>query len=284
MRLSFLGSARPIEPVVLSLTNGQPFLKQTYVDQGYDNFEVLCIGAAGGRGGGVGHVVTPSSSGFAYFGGGGGGGGLHRVTGTLSSLASSVDVVVGASGVNGANGSTNVSTDTATNATAGGYSSFGGTLCRASGGNGGLRAKNQTVGTGGAGGIGNSTAAGAGASAGVNGTFNGSIGSGGGGGSGGVGQWFADVSNLGIWIYPTAGGRGNYNISADLDSTVNAAQYIFDYFGSFLFGLEPYCGGGATSRVLNNQPWAYGSYAANGYGNPYLGTAGGGVLIKLTAN
>jgi hypothetical protein len=284
MRLSFLGSARPLEPIVLTLTNGQPFLKQTYVDQGYDNYEVLCIGAAGGRGGGVGHIVTPSGSGFAYFGGGGGGGGLHRVTGTLSSLASSVAVVVGAGGVNGANGSTNTSTDTAANGTAGGYSSFGGTLCQASGGNGGLRAKNQTVGTGGAGGIGNSTAAGAGASAGVNGTFNGSTGSGGGGGSGGVGQWFADVSNLGIWIYPTAGGRGNYNISPDLDSTVNAAQYIFDHFGSFQFGLEPYCGGGATARILNNQTWAYGSYAANGYGNPYLGTTGGGVLIKLTAN
>jgi hypothetical protein len=282
MRLSFLGSSRPIEPVVLSLTNGQPFLKQTYVDQGYDNFEVLCIGAAGGRGGSVG-AWNFAASALVYSGGGGGGGGLHRVAGTLSSLASSVDVVVGTAGVDGNLGGA-INTDTATNGTAGGYSSFGVTLCRASGGAGGDRANNNTVGLGGSGGIGNSITAGAGASGGVNGTFNGSIGSGGGGGTGAIGQWGADNTILGIWTYPGAGGRGNFNISPELDSTVNAAQCYFWSYGSLQFGLEPYCGGGATARILNNQPYAYGSYAANGYGNPYLGTVNGAVLIKLTAN
>lgn len=188
----------PTEDAVLPvqaffLENGVPFLKQSYVDLGYTHFEVWCLGAAGGRGGG--YFATRGSPGLQYrsYGGEGGGGGLHKVVGALADLPASCPVVVGVIGANGADSNgqdkensffdgsvvtypPNPSYVAATNAQDGGASSFNGATCRASGGKGGLAtpmyltakppeatyAKYRAGGNGGRGGIGNQATAGGG--------------------------------------------------------------------------------------------------------------------------
>lgn len=177
-----LGIASDLPPRVLNLPNGTPFLPADYIDMGYTNYEVTCIGAAGGPGG---NYIDVGASSDHYdqplesYGGGGGGGGMQRVSGLLSALPSSCPVVVGVAGVKGANGSgtefdpgSYVPTQPGTN---GGASSFNGITCRASGGKGGLatpvllmREQNpprdtRPGGSGGQGGIGGQTTVGGGA-------------------------------------------------------------------------------------------------------------------------
>lgn len=124
------GTESTLPPLVLNLPHGVPFIPQTYIDQGYTNYEVWCIGGAGGQGGdGGGSPFPPSytmadridnftfqlvwpyyfSSGVKHYhdpvlaemhtwGGGGGGGGLHVVSGLLAVLPDSCPVVVGQAG------------------------------------------------------------------------------------------------------------------------------------------------------------------------------------------
>lgn len=86
-----------VPPQSFLLETGE-FLKADYVSLGYTNYEVMCIGAAGGKGGDVPHYVNWSH------GGGGGGGGLHHVGGLLADLPDVVPVVVGQPGADGIDG------------------------------------------------------------------------------------------------------------------------------------------------------------------------------------
>jgi hypothetical protein len=162
------------------------------------------------------------------FGGAGGGGGLHHVSGLLADLDSLVPVVVGEVGADAPNSYLNTAVPVTPNPPLpfgnpntyydlphteflppqdgedGGASSFGGTVCRASGGTGGkksaggesLAPNNQAAHTwdaeGGDGGIGDSTTAGGGGAGSAttsnasDGSWDGTIGAGGGGGRGGA--------------------------------------------------------------------------------------------------
>lgn len=136
---------------LLQLEDGEPFVKAEYVAQGFTNFDVWCIGAAGGNGG------TYPNAQATNLGGGGGGGGLHHVSGLLADLPDSCDVVVGEAGADGSdsNGANpmlptivdgeiatpleltpNPAYTPETSGVDGGGSSFG-DICMASGGQGG---------------------------------------------------------------------------------------------------------------------------------------------------
>lgn len=141
------------------LENGEVFIPEDYISLGYTNFEVWCIGAAGGRGGG--YIYRPDGypADSRVLGGAGGGGGLHRVGGLLADLPNEVEVIVGQPGLPGENESghqpyfVNVDGDgrismpvtfyqnpdwtPATPGSDGGFSSFNGDTARASGGKGG---------------------------------------------------------------------------------------------------------------------------------------------------
>lgn len=81
-------------PVVLLPANGDIFTAEDYISLGYTNFDIVCIGAAGGRGGAW--IGQDSCR-----GGAGGGGGLHHVTGLLADLPSTVPIVIGQAGADG---------------------------------------------------------------------------------------------------------------------------------------------------------------------------------------
>jgi hypothetical protein len=226
MRFELAGSLSHPTPLILNLTGDQYFYPAEYIDKGYTNFDVICIGGAGGMGGGIDTANTGTL--IRSYGGAGGGGGLHRVQGLLSALPASCPVVVGAGGSLG----TEHVSDPAqtTDGGNGGYSSFNATTCRASGGMGGKRVRSNsfTVTTqahGGVGGIGGTTVVGGGGiggvagtpssvgpgtpgTSGVDGTWDGVIGSGGGGGAGGVGKYGGTGTTCNA---ATAGGRGSYN-------------------------------------------------------------------------
>lgn len=309
----------PLPPFVINLAAGN-WDKTDYVGLGYTNFEVLAIGAPGGRGGGNEFILTSGSAGAALstsYGGGGGGGGLQRVYGLLADLSTLTPVVIGAAGANGSNGNGKATTDGAYVAPQvggdGGYSSFGGTLCRASGGKGGgvtranydsggnvSDASRYRGGNGGDGGLGGRTTAGGGAagsssapgfylnpsgfkvyvepraSDGADGVWNTStdIGQGGGGGGGGT---YAD----GVTVF---GGRGAEEARA---SSGGKGSYSFaetsfygpgDHEDSVLAGFYSHYslidpGGGGGARYSTT--FKYGSHAT-GY------TPTGGVIIRLT--
>lgn len=224
MRIELSGSLIRPEPLVLRYTSNQDFDTLKYVNLGYTHFEVICIGAGGGMGGGFdsGNIGTLIKS----YGGAGGGGGFHRVRGLLSALSNLCPIVVGVGGTLGSDHPTNPALTT--NGGDGGYSSFNNTTCRASGGKGGRRVQTSsvtvaTLADGGDGGVGNRTTAGGGSLGGVagtpsatgpgtpgtngiDGTFFQNVGKGGGGGAGGVGTYSGTTCNA-----ATAGGRGSYN-------------------------------------------------------------------------
>lgn len=77
------------------LENGVPFVKTDYVSLGYTHYEVMCVGAVGGKGG-----DNPSPYRYSQ-GGGGGGGGLMAAAGLLADLPESTPVVVGQPGADG---------------------------------------------------------------------------------------------------------------------------------------------------------------------------------------
>lgn len=83
-------------PVVLLPANGDTFIPEDYISLGYTNYDIVCIGAAGGRGG----DWTGKDE---CRGGAGGGGGLHHVSGLLADLPSSVAIAIGQGGADGSN-------------------------------------------------------------------------------------------------------------------------------------------------------------------------------------
>ena len=270
MRFELSGSLIRPSPLVVTLTFNQSIDISQYINMGHTHFDVICIGAGGGMGGGinsenVGNLIRST-------GGAGGGGGFHRVQGLLSALPVTCPVVIGSGGSLGLEDQTNpaITTDGGD----GGYSSFNGTTCLASGGKGGHRVQSNsvtvtTLADGGDGGKGGSNVAGGGGKGGragtpsatgpgtagvnaVDGTYDGTIGTGGGGGAGGVSKYGAVTCNA-----ATAGGRGSYNPAdltvygpgspASTDPSSNAANAM------------PGGAGGAKTAPISGIPNVYGS-------------------------
>lgn len=278
MRIELAGTLNRPDPVVLRLDEDRAgFNILGYREEGYTNFEVICIGGAGGQGGGI--DSQGGGNQIRSYGGAGGGGGFHRVRGLLSALPSLINIVVGKGGTMG-NDHLNDPNQT-TDGGDGGYSSFNGATCLASGGKGGLRVRTNdislaTQANGGIGGIGNRSIAGGGAlggvaaSPGVAGTagqdgilgFN-DIGQGGGGGAGGLSRY-----GIGTTFFATAGGKGSYNPSN------------LSVFGPGLpptFESRPGGASGAKASPLNGLSTVYGQ--SNGDRLP----AGAGiVIVRLT--
>lgn len=277
--------AAPPSPTTVTFTDDGTFNVATYLGLGYTNFEVVCVGAAGGHGGGINPVGDWQGAAYSFraYGGAPGGGGTHLVSGALSSLPSSVSVVVGVPGGDEPNVYVPDDGPLLTGGGDGGYSSFHGSVCKASGGKGGFPAYYDAFantswgGDGGRGGVGNDTVAGgggyggiaegdySGSSPGGAGTWDGAIGGGGGGGGGGTAWW----DNYAIKYYPTDGGYGNYG-------------------GSYLYAAA----GGASDIGLNNDPfeeWRQdtGSYVYDivipgAGGGSYLGPFGAGTYGART--
>lgn len=285
MRLELSGSFLQRNPVLIPFIADQNWDPSEYIASGYTHFEVICIGAGGGHGGGIDTENTGTL--VRNYGGEGGGGGYHRIRGLLSALPSSVPVVVGAVGDPGLDNTSNpaLTTDGAD----GGYSSFNGTTCRASGGKGGKRAQSNslTVTTqahGGEGGVGNHIIAGGGAAGGLAGTptatgpgtpgTNGTdgtllqdIGKGGGGGAGGVGKYGAGGTTCNA---ATNGGRGTYN-SNDI-SVYGPGTAPEDDPDTGSQNTVPGTAGGAKAAPLNGLPVVYGRSGEDGI-----------VILRLTA-
>lgn len=285
MRLELSGSLVVPLPLSLNILSSQSFAPAVYIDLGYTAFDVICIGAGGGEGGGIDTANTGTQ--VRNYGGAGGGGGIHRVQGLLEELPALVSIVVGAAGADGMDHTYDPASTT--DGSDGGYSSFNDTTCRASGGTGGKRAQynDYTSGTeadGGNGGIGDSITAGGGGvggTAGVpedggpgtpgdnatDGLWDGTIGAGGGGGAGGVAKYGAGGTTL---VAGTNGGRGAYNSGdlsvyaplgvASVDPSTGAADVV------------PGTGGGAKGSPLNNNSAVYGRSGTDGL-----------VVIRLTA-
>lgn len=291
MRLELSGSLIVPDPLVINFNSSQNFNPIEYIDKGYTNFDVMCIGGGGGMGGGIDTANTGTF--VRSYGGAGGGGGVHRVLGLLSGLPTNCPVVVGAGGALGTEHSFDPSQTT--HGGDGGYSSFNGTTCRASGGVGGKRVFSNsltatTSANGGDGGLGNRTAVGGGGAGGVAGTptaggpgtsgtngldgsWNGAIGSGGGGGAGGVGKYGAGGTTCNA---ATNGGRGAYNTN-DLSAYAPGDTPDPDP-GSGSLNVIPGAAGGAKASVVNGLPYIYGS--SKGRRTP---SDPGIVIVRLTA-
>ena len=289
MRFELSGSLISPNSLVLTYIVDGTFDTAAYIALGYTHFEVICIGAGGGMGGGINTANTGSF--IRSYGGAGGGGGYQRVRGLLSALPSSCPVAVGSGGSMG----TEHASDAAltTDGGDGEASTFNTTTCRASGGKGGKRVQTNstsvsTLADGGDGGIGNRTIAGGGAlggtagtptpsgpgtsgTNGVDGTIINDIGKGGGGGAGGVGKWTGITCNA-----ATYGGRGSYNPgdtavygpgdTPDNDTASGAANII------------PGRASGAKAAPLTGLPTVYGrSKGSPGAGDPGI------VVVRLTA-
>lgn len=279
MRFELAGSLVRPDPLVLTYAGGESFVTQGYIDLGYTHFEVICIGAGGGFGGGIDTVSTGTL--IRNYGGAGGGGGYHRVRGLLSALPATCPVVVGTFGTNGLDHVSDPALTT--DGLDGGFSTFNSTTCRASGGKGGKRAQSNSssiaaLANGGEGGIGNRTIAGGGAVGGVAGTptptgpgiagtdgadgtiFN-NIGKGGGGGAGGVALYGSYRC-----LSATGGGRGSYN-PGDTSVYGPGEQPRADYYF-----IVPGIASGAKAAPLNGLPTVYGKSGAKGV-----------VVVRLTA-
>jgi Glycine-rich domain len=291
MRIELAGSLIRPEPLVIKFIANQNFNVQQYIDLGYTHFDVICIGAGGGKGGGI--DTANSGTLVVNYGGAGGGGGFHRVRGLLSALPSSCPVVVGVAGTAGADRVSNPAL--ATDGGDGGYSSFNNPTCRASGGKGGKRAQSNsltvsTAANGGDGGIGNRTTAGGGGTGGLAGTpavsgsgvagFPGAdgtflydpltqyVGKGGGGGAGGVGKYGETPATA--HNYATASGRGSWNpgdisVYGPADSPTNDPATSAPQ-------IVPGKAGGAKAAPLNGLPYWFGRSSDPGT-----------VILRLTA-
>jgi hypothetical protein len=288
MRLELAGSLVHPDPVVLMYTANATFDVLKYRDLGYTHFDVICIGAGGGMGGGIDTANTGTL--IRSYGGAGGGGGFHRVRGLLSALPDTCPIVVG---VGGAPGTEHASSPTSTtNGGDGGASTFNNTTCRASGGEGGKRVQSNsltvtTLANGGDGGVGNRVnpgGGGTGGGAGVpsatgpgtpglvgqDGTFFSNIGKGGGGGAGGVGKYGGITCNA-----ATAGGRGSYNPG---DTSVYGPSDAPDNDpNTGATSVRPGGASGAKASPLTGLPTVYGkSKGERLIGDP------GVVIVRLT--
>lgn len=285
MRLELAGSLIHPDPLVIKFLTNQDFDTLNYIDLGYTHFDVICIGAGGGRGGGIDTANTGTL--VRNYGGAGGGGGFHRVRGLLSALSDLCPVVVGVGGVLGTEHASNPALTT--NGTDGGYSSFNNTTCRASGGKGGKRAQSNSVtvttdADGGDGGLGNRIIAGGGAvggqagtpsatgpgilgTNGTDGTFFQNIGAGGGGGAGGVGKYGSGGITCNA---ATSGGRGSYNPGDT--SVYGPSGAPSNDPNSGAVNTFPGSASGAKASPLNGLPTVYGKSTDSGI-----------VIIRLTS-
>jgi hypothetical protein len=113
-----LSLAVDLQPIYVPFTADGIFVPADYIAMGYTDYEVTCIGAAGGRGSdgdaaGAAwpYYYTPLPGGYSMthwhdpmlinlsaWGGGGGGGGSQRVNGKLADLPANVPVAVGQAG------------------------------------------------------------------------------------------------------------------------------------------------------------------------------------------
>jgi len=288
MRIELAGSLIRPAPLTLKYDSNQIFDTLKYIDLGYTNFEVICIGGGGGMGGGIDTANTGTQ--LKSYGGAGGGGGFHRVRGLLSALPDSCAIVVGAGGAVGTGHASNPANTT--DGGNGGASTFNTNTCRASGGEGGKRVQTNsptasTLANGGAGGAGNRSAVGGGAAGGVagvptatgpgtpgtagaDGTFINNVGKGGGGGAGGVGKYGGVTCNAG-----TNGGRGSYNpgdtsVYGPGDTPGNDAS-------SAAAAIIPGGASGAKASPINGLPYIFGQSRGDLLpGDP------GVVIIRLT--
>lgn len=283
MRLELSGSLIRPDPLVLRFDADQDFDTLSYIALDYTHFDVICIGAGGGMGGGIDTNNTGTL--VRNFGGAGGGGGYHRVRGLLSALPTTCEIAVGVEGANGTDDSSNPSLTT--NGGDGGHSSFNDTTCRASGGEGGKRVQSNstTVSTqadGGDGGVGNRIIAGGGAVGGIagtptalgpgtpgtdgqDGTFFQDIGKGGGGGAGGVGTYAGVTCNA-----ATLGGKGAFNPGDT--SVYSLGGSPTDDPDTDSVNTIPGIAGGAKAAPLNGLPTLFGRSGMPGI-----------VIIRLTA-
>jgi Glycine-rich domain len=296
MRIELAGSLVHPDPLVLRFTSNQNLDISHYIGLQYTHFDVICIGAGGGMGGGIDTANTGTL--VRSYGGAGGGGGFQRVRGLLSALPSTCPIVVGAGGSLGTEHASNPALTT--DGGDGGFSSFNNTTCRASGGRGGKRvqANSLTVSTqanGGDGGVGNRTTAGGGAAGGVAGTptatgpgtlgtagtdgtflydpINQSVGQGGGGGAGGVGKYPAPGTTCNA---ATNGGRGTYNPGDT--SVYGPGDTPNNDPSSGSQNVIPGGASGAKASPLNGIPTVYGqSKGERLVGDPGI------VIIRLTA-
>lgn len=279
MRLELAGTLIHPDPVVFRYEANDHFYPGNYMQLEYTHFEVICIGAGGGMGGGIDTLNTGSQ--IRSYGGAGGGGGFHRVRGFLAALGVDCPIVVGLGGALGNEHGSDPSLTT--NGGDGGYSSFNGVTCQASGGKGGKRVQtltltDKTLADGGDGGVGNRTNPGGGALGGVcgqpsplilgtngaDGTFFNNIGQGGGGGAGGVGRY-----TIGTLLRATFGGRGSFNPN---DMSVYGPGDGPDS------EIIPGGASGAKAAPLNGLPTIYGqSQGQRLVGKP------GVVILRLTA-
>lgn len=290
MRLELAGSLIHPDPLILKYLADQDFDTLSYIALGYTHFEVICIGAGGGMGGGIDTANTGTL--IRSYGGAGGGGGFHRVRGLLSALPDICPIVVGIGGALGNEHASNPALTT--NGGDGGYSSFNDTTCRASGGKGGKRVQSNsltvtTQADGGDGGVGNRIIAGGGALGGTAGTpsatgpgvlgtpgtdgtlFQG-VGKGGGGGAGGVGKYGGAGTTCNA---ATAGGRGSYNPG---DTSVYGPADLPGNDPNGSQNVIPGGASGAKASPLNGLPTVYGqSKGTRLPGDPGI------VIIRLTA-
>jgi hypothetical protein len=266
-----------LTPITTTFTEDGSFDKTVWTSFGYELFTIMCVGAAGGRGSFAwymlgGGPLAPLQ--LVTCGGAGGGGGMHIVSGLLADLSDISAIVVGQAGADAEDAQPGYSPypisynhhgiDVGDPGGDGGYSSFAGTVCRASGGKGGevspvvVSASPNTSwkpgGDGGDGGKGGQTTPGGGAAGGVStllasphtwdmsegeqGFFNTAtgIGEGGGGGVGftaggsGVGQdaaWITDVDTGGFLIqsvHDVDGSEGGRGSFNYADSTKHGAR------------------------------------------------------------
>lgn len=291
MRFELAGSISHPTPLIIKFDNAQTFEPASYIEKGYTNFDVICIGGGGGMGGGIDTANTGTL--IRSYGGAGGGGGLHRVQGLLSALPASCPIVVGGGGVLGNEHPDNVGFTT--DGSDGGYSSFNATTCRASGGKGGRRVQSNSLTTttqanGGDGGIGNRIIAGGGAIGGIAGTpsvsgpgivgvnggdggWNGSIGSGGGGGAGGVGKYGSGGTTSNA---ATSGGRGSYDPGET--SVYGPGESPSADISTGSQNVVPGGASGAKASPVNGLPNVYGkSQGRRLPGDP------GSVIVRLIA-
>lgn len=295
-----------LPPQTFLFSDGDGFLKADWVGLGYTHYEVICIGAVGGNGGGQ-RMYSGDMQFSISFGGGGGGGGLHRMAGLLSELPDSCPVVVGQAGDNGIDGDTSPSHFVVpTSGGDGGVSSFNTETCFASGGKGAdptrIAAGNYPDswpifgpgGNGGEGGVGGRALAGGGAfgaeselhyEGGVeptdyrsatlfpaeDGTWDGGVGQGGGGGRGGnyltPGDFRAYPSRL---EEASSGGQGSFSYGDTSVYGPRQSRQLFTGFGVSQI-LIPGSGGGAKLSKLAT----YGSRSPGANPN-------GAVFIRLT--
>jgi hypothetical protein len=293
MRFELAGSFVHLEPLVITYQYNpiitEIFDTVQYMEKGYTDFEVICIGGGGGMGGGI--DTGGAGTKVRNYGGAGGGGGFHRVRGLLSALPGACEVTVG---VGGSLGTEHVSDPLlTTDGGDGGYSTFNDDTCQASGGKGGKRAQSNslTIATqadGGEGGVGNSIVAGGGAAGGTagtpgpsggtpgtdgaDGTLLQNIGEGGGGGAGGVSEY---VAGNPIHNAATAGGRGSYNPG---DISVYGPGDPAGDLGPEMGHVLPGGASGAKASPLNGLPTIYGRSAGT-----RLVSSPGIVIVRLTA-